>query len=319
LGPGLRRGDNLQVVGLDAEAHLPAGAGELALADVERVLADLHAPALEVARVEHIARADETRDEARARALVDLLGRADLLDLPGVHDDDAIGHRHRLDLVVRHVDRGVAEFLVQPADLEAHVAPEIRVEVRQGLVQEQDVRARGEGAREGHALLLAAGKLGGVALRIVAEARGLQHRVGAALALLGAHFLHLESVRDVLLHGHVRPDRVALENHPHVAPLGRNDCARGGDRLPSHADLAAVGLEEACDHPKRRRLPQPEGPEQAHELAALDRDVDGIHRDDVPETLRQVDQLEMGHQRWRRKSKSTPLSAWVTDSRNNLR
>jgi hypothetical protein len=35
-------------------------------------------------------------------------GAADLLDVAGVHDDDAVAHGHGLDLVVRHVDHGGA-------------------------------------------------------------------------------------------------------------------------------------------------------------------------------------------------------------------
>ncbi len=35
-------------------------------------------------------------------------------------------------------------------------------------------------------------------------------------------FFELESVGDVLRHGHVRPNGVALKDHRHVAPLGRH-------------------------------------------------------------------------------------------------
>ena len=45
-----------------------------------------------------------------ARAVVDLERRADLLDPAVVHHHDAVGHRQRLFLVVRHVDRGDAEL-----------------------------------------------------------------------------------------------------------------------------------------------------------------------------------------------------------------
>ena len=38
------------------------------------------------------------------RPVVELVGRADLLDPPALHDDDPVGQRHRLDLVVRDVD-----------------------------------------------------------------------------------------------------------------------------------------------------------------------------------------------------------------------
>jgi hypothetical protein len=43
---------------------------------------------------------------------------------------------------------------VQAPDLEAHVAAQVGVEVRQRLVEQQDVGTRSEGARQRDALLL---------------------------------------------------------------------------------------------------------------------------------------------------------------------
>jgi hypothetical protein len=47
--------------------------------------------------------------------LVDVVGRADLLDTAVVHDDDAVSHLHRLFLVMGDEHRGRAHFVVQPA------------------------------------------------------------------------------------------------------------------------------------------------------------------------------------------------------------
>src|ERR1700722_3102779 len=89
--------------------HLQGGAGE---ADVVGVARDA---------VDHIAGADEARDEFRLRPVVDLFRRAELVDLAGVHDRDQVGGGHRLGLVVGDIDRGVAVFVVQAADLETHL------------------------------------------------------------------------------------------------------------------------------------------------------------------------------------------------------
>ena len=62
---------------------------------------------------EQIDLADEVGNEARARAIVDLARRADLLDPAGVHHGDAVRHRHRLLLIVGHEDRRDAELLLQ--------------------------------------------------------------------------------------------------------------------------------------------------------------------------------------------------------------
>ena len=63
------------------------------------------------------------------------MGRADLLDLAAVQHNDPVGERHRLDLVVGDVDRRGVEPALQVLDLEPHLVSELRVEVRQGLVE----------------------------------------------------------------------------------------------------------------------------------------------------------------------------------------
>src|SRR5580698_10219569 len=70
--------------------------------------------------LDHIAGADEAGDEFRLWPVVDILGGAELVDLAGIHHRDQIGDGHRLGLVVGDVNRGVAVFVVQPADLKPH-------------------------------------------------------------------------------------------------------------------------------------------------------------------------------------------------------
>ena len=75
------------------------------------------------------------------------------------HDDDAVGDGERLFLVVGDVDDGEPELLLQRADVLAHAAAQLGVEVGERLVEEQDLRLEHDGARHGDALLLAAGEL----------------------------------------------------------------------------------------------------------------------------------------------------------------
>jgi hypothetical protein len=56
----------------------------------------------------------EIGDEARYRPLIDFGRGADLLDPAVAHDDNAIGHRQRLVLVVGDEGRRDAEPLLQP-------------------------------------------------------------------------------------------------------------------------------------------------------------------------------------------------------------
>ena len=56
-------------------------------------------------------RADEAGDEQIVRLVVELERRADLLDVAAVEHHDLVGHGHRLDLVVGHVDLVVPRLL----------------------------------------------------------------------------------------------------------------------------------------------------------------------------------------------------------------
>ena len=118
-------------------------------------------------------RADEAGDEDGGRPAIDLHRRADLLGDARVHHHQPVGKRHRLDLVVRHVEAGDAEARLQPLDLDAHLRPELGVEIGQRLVEEEDGRLAHDGAAHGDALALAAGKLPRLA---VEERRELQER-----------------------------------------------------------------------------------------------------------------------------------------------
>ena len=60
---------------------------------------------------------------------------------------------------MRDVDRGGAERLLQPGDLEAHLHAQRRVEVGQWLVEEEGLRLAHDGPADRDALALAAGEL----------------------------------------------------------------------------------------------------------------------------------------------------------------
>src|SRR5262245_13354016 len=95
-----------------------------------------------------VAAAKEARDELRARLLVDLLRRAQLLDAAGIHDGDQIGRGHGLALVVGNVDAGVVVGLVQAAHLKSHLFAQAGIEIGEGLVEQQHVRLHDQGARQ---------------------------------------------------------------------------------------------------------------------------------------------------------------------------
>ena len=91
--------------------------GSIAIDLVGRGEDHRHAPARPPYRLEHVERADEGGDEAGRGTVVDLEGRADLVGLACIHDDDPVRDRQRLFLVMGNEDGGDAELLLDLADL----------------------------------------------------------------------------------------------------------------------------------------------------------------------------------------------------------
>ncbi len=133
------------------------------------------APAFSIGRRHdvHRRRADELRHEQVARVVVELHRRADLLDAAVLQHDDAVGERHRLDLVVGDVDhRRVGHRFLELGDLDAGGDAQRRVEVGQRLVEQEHLRIAHDGAADGDALALAARQRLGQAVEIFGRAAG---------------------------------------------------------------------------------------------------------------------------------------------------
>ena len=88
--------------------------------------------------------------------------------------------RHRLDLVVRDVDGRDAEPPVQLRERGAHADAELRVEVRERLVEQERLRLANDRAAHRDALPLAAGELRRAALEQVDEPEQLGDLVDPA-------------------------------------------------------------------------------------------------------------------------------------------
>lgn len=83
--------------------------------------------------------ADERGDKRVGRPREHIDGAVELLHLPGLHDGDLVGGDQRFALVVRDIDRGQAQKIVHLADLVAHLLAQMRIEIGQGFVQQEDV------------------------------------------------------------------------------------------------------------------------------------------------------------------------------------
>src|SRR2546428_532514 len=255
-----------------------------------------------------IARADEVRDERGRRPVVDVESVTDLLEDALVHDGDPVGHRERFLLVVRHVDRRDLQLLLDPADLVAHPHAKLRVEIRERLVQQEDLRAEDEGSGQGDALLLAAGELRGITLHDTRETHDLEHLPGPVLHLRLWEPAEAEPEGDVVRHGHVWPERIALEDHRRRATL-RRDVRYV---LSVDEDLAAIGTDESREHAQRRRLPASRGSEKGDELAVLDVEREVVDRGRVLVCLRNAAKIDLGHRSDASESRGDVLAVEIT-------
>src|SRR2546428_1860340 len=128
--------------------------------------------------VQQIARADEVGNEGRGRLVVDIEGIADLLEDASIHHRDPIGHGERLLLVVRDIDSRDLQLLLDATDLIAHAHAELRVEIRERLVQQENLRPEDERTCERDTLLLSSGELRGVPLHDTGKSDDLENLLG---------------------------------------------------------------------------------------------------------------------------------------------
>jgi len=87
------------------------------------------------------------------------------------------------------------------------------VEISGGLIGEEDFWAVDEGAGDGGALLLAAGKLAGPMGDALSEADAIESFADAGSAVAALDFGETERELDILLESHAREEIEGLEDH----------------------------------------------------------------------------------------------------------
>ena len=246
-GPGLARRGDRDVFGPDRQRHRPRF-------PCARHLDRHTAPQTHAARGggggQEVGLADEARDKAVGRFRVDRARVANLQQLARRHHADPVGHRQRLFLVMRDENKGDAGLVLQPFQLDLHLLAQLQVQRRQGFVEKQHLRLGGECPGQGHALLLAARQLAGLARGHRVQFHQRQHAGGAGRDLgLGAA-LHFQPETHVLGHRQMREQGIALE-HRVDGPTVRRQV---GDVLPVEQDLPAGGCLEPRNQAQERGL-----------------------------------------------------------------
>ena len=194
------------------------------------------------------------------------LRRPDLLEHAVVHDRDPVAHRHRLDLVVRDVDRGRADLLLQAPDLAARLRAQLGVEVRQRLVHQERPAARAPARGPAPRAAPARRRAGPAGGRAARRCRARPPPPGRGGGSLARHLPPPQPEREVVEHGHLRVQRVVLEDHRDVA-LARRDLVHDPRRRSAPRPRDRL---EPREHPQRGRLARAGRPDEHHELAVGD-------------------------------------------------
>jgi hypothetical protein len=203
-----------------------------------------------------------------------------------------------------NIQRGDGETPHQLLQLETHLLAQLGIEVRQRLIEQQQLGMADDGAGERHALLLAAGELGSRSLRDGVHSHQPQsvHRALANFAFPRPRAADPERIGDVIQHVHMRPDRIRLEDHSEVAPVSRHEnvpCGVGEYRA-AHDDPAGVRLLQAGDAAQRRGLAAAARTEQREERALRHLEAhapDRVH-DPVPRRIRPFEAFDLQHVRF---------------------
>ncbi len=160
-------------------------------------------------------------------------------------------------------------------ELDAGLHAQLGVEVRERLIQQEGLRLADDGAAQGDALALAAGELARLALEQRPQLEDVCRLLDATVDLRLRRAAHPQAEGEIVEHGHVRVERVGLEDHGDVA------VARGHvvDHLVADPDRAFAELLESGQHAQRRRLAAAGRTDHDHELRVLDVEVQVIDSD----------------------------------------
>ncbi len=161
------------------------------------------------------------------------------------------------------VDGGDVEPTLQLFDLEAHLLPQLGIQVGERLVQQQNLGTIDQSPGQSHPLLLPAGELARVVLLVLLHADELQslhdHLVPLGLGLFSDHQGKLHVLED----SHVGEEGKVLENHAQLPLVGGHI----GHVLSVNEDLPLVGREVAGDAAQGGGLAAARRPQQGHQLA----------------------------------------------------
>ncbi len=183
------------------------------------------------------------------------------------------------------VDNRDTKILLNLLDFKAHALPELGVQVAEGLIQQQQLGLRHQGAAQGHPLLLPARKLAGDALGVLAQVHRLQNPFHLLLDDGLIQLFNLQGIGHIVKDGHMGPDGVGLEDHANIPLFRGNKGLFGADHSAINADFAGGGLFKPGNHPQHGGLAAAGGTQQGDKFFILENLVELLQHHNVAEGL----------------------------------
>ena len=218
-----------------------------------------------------------------------------------VEHDDAVGLERLLHVVRDVYDRGArtCQFAGHTHDGGASS----HVEHGAGLVQHQKAGTHGQGAGDGHPLLLPAAHPRGVRRRMVGQAHAMELALHALVYLGRLHTQVLGAKGDVV--GNDGGDDLVLgvlKHEAYAAPclavgFGIHAALWLKDVVPCKGDLALIGGHEAGKDVGERGLARAVGAQHAHALVLLQRQADAVEGPGEALIVGQADVAQLGRRR----------------------
>ncbi len=165
-----------------------------------------------------------------------MVRRADLDEATVREVRDAVAHREGFERVVGDHEHRRRQVVVQLEHERAHVLAERLVESAERFVEQHRARTGDEGAGEGDPLALASRELVHAPRPKAAQLDAFEHLVGPFASFGLGNAANLKRKGDVVEHAHVGEQARVLEDHRHVAALGREVV----HRLPVEEDRPAA-------------------------------------------------------------------------------
>ena len=170
---------------------------------------------------------------------MEIAGRAELHDPPGLHHRDVIGNIQRLSRVMRYQHHRRPRLAQQDAAITAQLAAQHDIDAGEGFIHQQHPRPRRHRAGERGALLLPARKF----VRIT-RAHARQPDAGEPASHLGAARAW-QAKADIGGDGHMREQRAILKHQPHGPRFGRGAMLGIGQHLAAQHDAAALHRQQS--------------------------------------------------------------------------